>query len=470
MKNPVMISMRWKLLGVLLLGLLLLGSFGSANIVKSRNDKACQPVNYWVFENGQWVQKSEPRVWWYCQEPEKARGFDELAFKEMPYGLFKKPDPMTLHQAARDLTDLVGIDELHGKFSKNLPSYGGMFINEEKGSIFVYVKDEMDKTEIKKALEKYRGKANVVFLKGKYSFEQLVKWKHLMEKLDERIIEQLGITMLDADEAHNSLTIGLEEITPEKLKLLENELKKLGIPKEAVRVERREYLRLNSNRDYIRPLIGGIQIVNKELGGIGTLGYVGYYGGQKYAVTAGHFGIYGTNGQHVYQPDTSKEEYYIGQIVYNPFFRDDESIPYRYSDSLLIHVTTSDISPEIYANGNVIGKKYSAEQYVGEIVYKVGRTTGKTSGSIINKCVTSVMHYTEEEQVKYGYPPTAYFYCQMETNFYAAGGDSGAPVYHNYRNEAAVIYGIYWGGTDTISAYSPIDGIEEDLGITLDVT
>ncbi|NJE60298.1 protease [Thermococcus sp. 21S7] len=462
--------MRWKLLSVLLLNLLILSSFSSANIVKNSSDKACQPVNYWVFKNGGWIEKSEPRVWWYCQEPEKAEGFEGFAFKEMPYGLFKKPDPMTLHQAARDLTGLVGINELQGKFSTDLPSYGGMFINEGKGLIFVYVKDEEGKDKIKQALEKYRGKVNVVFLRGKYSFKQLVKWKHLIEKLNSKTIKQLGITMIDADEAHNSLTIGLEEVTPEILRSLESELKKLGIPKEAVRVEKRKYMRPNINTDLIRPLIGGIQIVNKELGGIGTLGYVGYYNNEKYAITAGHFGVYGTNGQHVYQPDTSSEEYYIGQIEYNPFFRDSGSVPYRYSDSLLIHVTNADISPEIYTNGNVIGKKYSTEQYVGEIVYKVGRTTGKTSGSIINKCVTSVMQYTEEEQLKYGYPSTAYFYCQMETTFYAAGGDSGAPVYHNYRNEAAVIYGVYWGGTDTVSAYSPIDGIEKDLGIVLDVT
>lgn len=31
------------------------------------------------------------------------------------------------------------------------------------------------------------------------------------------------------------------------------------------------------------------------------------------------------------------------------------------------------------------------------------------------------------------------------------------------------IYSILWGGTDTVSAYSPIDGIEEDLGVILDV-
>jgi len=57
--------------------------------------------------------------WWYCQEPEKIKNFEGFAFKEKPYELFKKPDPMILHQAARELTDLVGINELHGKLSKN---------------------------------------------------------------------------------------------------------------------------------------------------------------------------------------------------------------------------------------------------------------------------------------------------------------------------------------------------------------
>ncbi len=469
MKNPVVISMRWELLGVLLLSLLLLSSFGSAGIVKDNNDKACQPVNYWISENGQWVEKSEPRVWWYCQEPEKAKGFEGFAFKEMPYGLFKKPDPMTLHQAARDLTDLVGIDELRGKFSKNLPSYGGMFINEEKGLIFVYVGDEKDKAELKQALGKYRGKANVVFLKGKYSFEQLVKWKHSMEKLDERIIEQLGITMLDVDEAHNSLTIGLEEITPEKLKLLENRREKLRIPKEAVRVERREHMKLLADYHRARPLVGGVMIRREDApDSWGTLGYIGFIGSIPYFVTAGHLGIWGTSGQRIYQPTVDGENY-VGTVTYNPYFRDDESIPYRYSDSMLVKAdvagSTKIYNPSPYTGSDyiVIGKRYSADQIVGETVIKVGATTGKTTGEITNKCVTSFLSPKEDY-----YPDLVALYCQMETNLESAGGDSGAPVFKSY-GIFVELYGIFWGGTSTVSAYSPIDGIEEDLGVTLDV-
>ncbi|EHR79429.1 hypothetical protein OCC_08045 [Thermococcus litoralis DSM 5473] len=461
--------MRWKLLGILLLGLLILGSFGSANIVKNGNDKACQLVSYWVFENGQWVQKSEPRVWWYCQEPERVKGFMSFAFKEMPYGLFKKPDPMTLHQAARDLINLVGVDEPRGKFSTSLPSYGGMFINEEKGLIFVYVRDEKDKAELKQALGKYRGKVNVVFLKGKYSFEQLVKWKHSMEKLDERIIEQLGITMLDVDEAHNSLTIGLEEITPEKLKLLENRLEKLGIPKEAVRVERREYMKLLADYHRARPLVGGVMIRREDApDSWGTLGYIGFIGSTPYFVTAGHLGIWGTSGQRIYQP-TVDEENYVGTVTYNPYFRDDESIPYRYSDSMLVKAdvagSTKIYNPSPYTSSDyiVIGKRYSADQIVGETVIKVGATTGKTTGEITNKCVTSFLSPKEDY-----YPDLVALYCQMETNLESAGGDSGAPVFKSYGTFVE-LYGILWGGTSTVSAYSPIDGIEEDLGVTLDV-
>ncbi|CUX78370.1 hypothetical protein CHITON_1591 [Thermococcus chitonophagus] len=59
----------------------------------------------------------------------------------------------------------------------------------------------------------------------------------------------------------------------------------------------------------------------------------------------------------------------------------------------------------------------------------------------------------------------------MEANYYAADGDSGAPVFYSYRNVAAELYGIHVGVTKTGSSiYSPIDGIEKDLRITLDIT
>ncbi len=358
MKIRVMMSMRWKLLSVLLLDLLLLSSFESAGIVKDNNDKACQPVNYWISENGQWVEKSEPRAWWYCQEPEKIKNFDEFAFKKTPYNLFKKPDPMALHQAARDLTDLVGVDELHRKSSKNLPSYGGMFINEEKGLIFVYIGDEKDKAELRQALRKYRGKVNLVFLRGKYRFNQLERWKRLIEKLDARTIRQLGITMIDVDEAHDSLTIGLEQITPDKLKLLENELEKLGIPKEAVRVEKRRISLENSIQSAsISPasstsitLMGGMPIIGTNIEGehgIGTLGYVGYLNGDKYFVTAGHAGSWGYTGQEVYDSNWIK----IGIITRNPPFKYSSGFGYyRYSDAALVKVINpnANIVPRIY--------------------------------------------------------------------------------------------------------------------------
>ncbi|WP_394295152.1 MULTISPECIES: hypothetical protein [Pyrococcus] len=264
-----MLGLRWVI--VLLLGFVVLGSFGSAG-----NDKACQPVKYWVFENGQWVEKSEPRIWWYCQEPEKIKNFEGFAFKEKPYGLLKKPESIILHQAARELSQLVGIDELNGESSRNLSSYGGMFIDEKRGLIFIYIKNEEDKQKIKQKLEKYKRKINIIFLKGKYNFADLVRWKHMIERLNVSVIKQLGIVTIDADEAHNTLTIGLANVTLETLKILEKELEKLGIPKEAVRVEEEGYIKLTTNSDFIRPLIGGIK-QNRELRGTGTLGYVGYY-------------------------------------------------------------------------------------------------------------------------------------------------------------------------------------------------
>ncbi|MPW39221.1 protease [Thermococcus sp. 101 C5] len=439
--------MKWKLLGVLLLSLLVLGSFGSASIVKDSNDKACQPVNYWVFENGAWVQKSEPRVWWYCQEPEKAKGFEGFAFKEMPYGLFKKPDPMTLHQAARDLTDLVGIDELHGKFSKNLPSYGGMFINEEKGLIFVYVKDENDKAEIRKALEKYRGKANVVFLKGKYSFEQLVKWEEKARELFK--IKELEVTWLSAENSKNRLIIGLRNVSSEKLALLSEHLSALGIPKNAVIVEKIDLKPLTLEKDYkltqslsryepVRPLMGGVQF---QVPGHNycTLGFPAKRNEIAGVVTAGHCT---DEGAPAYQPDTSDPSYYIGDVevkIWSP----------AQGDMAWIR-TTVDVSPKIYPYYTIKGYKSYKYQYVGTTVLKSGRTTGLTGGIIID--ISNSL--------------------EIRTTMEVAPGDSGSPVFYWWQGQAyryVQIYGLLyrWDPDEGTSTYVAIDDVLNNLGVSL---
>ncbi|HHI01559.1 MAG TPA: protease [Thermococcus litoralis] len=422
-------------------------------MVKNSNDKACQPANYWVFENGQWIQKSEPRVWWYCQEPEKARGFKGFAFKEMPYGLFKKPDTMALHQAAMDLMDLVGIDELHEEFSATLPSYGGMFINEEKGLIFVYVGDETDKEKIKRTLGKYRGKVNIVFLKGKYNFGQLVKWKNLALKLD---IEKLGISGIDVDEAHNMLTIELTKVTQENLKTLEHELDRLGIPKTAIRIEEVGRMSLDSSpTDVFDPLIGGIGIrINPGDFSTCTLGFTAKISGEDYFVTAGHCAGFGNTGDSVYQPWGNGLQHKVGVVVKNPPLRYENGNRVRESDSLLVKVSGREIAPQIYSRWEVEGTTISV---VGLYVCKFGIGTRKTTcGHVMETNKISILKggilITDTSEV-----------VGMEH----AGGDSGAPVFVKpYYTPSTRVVGIHFGGVNgtTITGFSEIDGIFRELG------
>lgn len=443
--------MRWRLLSVLLLSLLILGSLGSASIGRDRNnnDKVCQLVDYWVFENGRWVEKSEPKLWWYCQEPEKSGGFDGFAFKEMPYGLFKKPDVKILHQAARDLTDLVGIDEFHGKFSKNLPSYGGMFINEEKGLIFVYVKDEKDKEKIKQVFGKYKGKANIVFLKSKYSFRQLVRWKEKARELFR--IKELEVTWISAENSKNRLIIGLRDVSPEKLTLLSEHLSTLGIPKDAVVVEKLDLKPLNLEKDYrltqslpghglVRPLMGGIQF---QVSGHNycTLGFPAKRNGIVGMVTAGHCT---EEGAQAYQPDASDPSYSIGDVEVKLWS------PTR-GDMAWIR-TTVDVTPKIYPYYIIKGFKASQYQYVGSPVLKSGRTTGLTGGTIAQK--------GEFEGVNN----------QVLTTMEVAAGDSGSPTFYWWLGQAyqyAELYGLLWAYDPQTgySVYNPIDNVMEKLGI-----
>ncbi|WP_232473328.1 S1 family peptidase [Thermococcus thioreducens] len=349
--------------------------------------------------------------------------------------------------------ELVGINELKGKFSTSLPSYGGMFINEEKGLIFVYVKDEKDKEELKQALGKYRGKVNVVFLRGKYSFEQLVKWKNLALNLD---IEKLGISGIDADEAHNMLTIELTKVTQEKLKTLEHELDRLRIPKTAIRIEEVGRMSLDSSpTEVFDPLIGGIGIrISPGDSSTCTLGFTAKISGEDYFVTAGHCAGFGNTGDSVYQPWGNGSWRKVGIVFKNPPLRYENGNHVRESDSLLVKVSGRGIAPQIYSGWEVEGTTISV---VGLYVCKFGIGTRETNcGHVMKTNKVSVLKgnilITDTSEV-----------VGMEH----AGGDSGAPVFVKpYYTPSTRIVGIHFGGVEgtTITGFSEIDGIFRELG------
>ncbi|MFA4700942.1 hypothetical protein [Pyrococcus kukulkanii] len=220
------ISVVIVLVGVLILGAILIEKRGGETAPERPSFNTtrleCMPVKYWVFE-GRWVEKEEPRVWWYCIKPEEYERFDGYAFKPTS-------NSTKLQEALQKLNSMLS----------ELDSYGGMMINEETGTIFIYLISEEDKKKVREALKEYEGKVNVVFLKGKYKFKDLEAWaKKLVNESAQTGIE---ITSIDADEAHNTLTIGLAEVTDKKLEALGKLLDKLGIPRGAVRVERVVYV------------------------------------------------------------------------------------------------------------------------------------------------------------------------------------------------------------------------------------
>ncbi|RZN42792.1 MAG: hypothetical protein EF813_01135 [Methanosarcinales archaeon] len=91
-----------------------------------------------------------------------------------------------------------------------------------------------------------------------------------------------------------------------------------------------------------------------------------------------------------------------------------------------------------------------------DIVFKTGITTGLTMGTVEGKTdVGSQTHGTLEDQ----------YYA----DYTSAGGDSGSPVYiytnHYPDDPEREIVGIHWGLTSDYAYFSPVSGVETDLGV-----
>jgi hypothetical protein len=95
--------------------------------------------------------------------------------------------------------------------------------------------------------------------------------------------------------------------------------------------------------------------------------------------------------------------------------------------------------------------------YLDNGIFKVGRTTGFTTGTVTDLCVNAPQY---DESGDTGRT----MLCQTVADYYSAGGDSGSPV---VMNSGGTYYwvGIHWGGAPGVDGklFSPWHSVLAEL-------
>lgn len=440
--------LRVVLAGILIVSTIALTS-AIPNISELKVDRSlCSNATeeYYVYENGEWVKKEELVDWWMCIDV-KGIGADYSS-------------------AAKKAIELKSI-------GKDSPYYGGEWIDPRRGIVFVVVTDE-------RVAESYKGK-NVVVVKGKYSYKELYRWKREFSKAfsNDTVMRNVW-SMTGPDIQRNKVFVGVTVVNDTILGRIKTLAEKLGIPLDAIVVGKAEIFLPDivespkksvkisivklSRTDRIRPMVGGIKI---QVSGNCTLGFIAVRNGVRGLVTAGHCGNVNNA---AYQPEFTGNfrENLVGRVAADPRGP-------RYSDAMFVEIIFGSSTFKIFNEHNP-SKHYPVfsemqAQSEGMYVCNGGDTTGETCGWI--------------EEVGYDiigtYPEYGTVYDQVLATYVSKEGDSGGPVYHDpldtwirnwcvdrYGVKCVDIYGIQVAlvsyGSRTYSVYSPISGIERDLG------
>lgn len=195
-----------------------------------------------------------------------------------------------------------------------------------------------------------------------------------------------------------------------------------------------------------RPIIGGIKICTEKPDGImqSTLGFSAQTSsGTKGYVVAGHAAS--SIGDQIWQPTAGPSANKVGTVSkVGGHYADASWVPYS-NVAARIYDTDTDVLKDV--------KSYAANPLNGSTVFMSGISSGKKSGTV-NKISFEVTS-----------PTFGTLYNQCRANYSSTGGDSGAPVYV-YVSGGVEMVGINWGYASVNSYFSPVSGIQNDLGVT----
>lgn len=358
------------------------------------------------------------------------------------------------------------LDDLFAEVNARVPGFGGVYVDEDRGVLNVLTVGRGRPEEAQRALVEVLGDASLgalepVALPARYSFGELKTW---FDQSAHEVLALDGVTSADIDEVENRLAFGVADVSREEG--VRAVLEEHGIPTEAVVVRQvpPEPVQV-SLRDAHRPVVGGLQIsFKRDLNEpICSLGFNVTRSGVRSFVTNSHCSaVRGSNEGTVYYQPLSPTS--IGGEWHDPAHFTGTPCPSgrrcRYSDSLVAtfgDLTASSTgiiaSPPLDSylwNGTDVYRVTSEEApVVGNTVNKVGRTTGRTRGSISETCVSIAVADTDITLL-----------CQSRAGYVSNSGDSGSPVFRITNSPSAndvALVGIHWGGN---GAFSPIGGIQ----------
>jgi hypothetical protein len=362
-------------------------------------------------------------------------------------------------------------DDRFAAVARQVPGFGGMFFDQD-GTLQVYMLgqkgpadaalmaflDDVIAREVGKG-ERLSG-AGVEILEGQYDFLDLHRWQ---QQTSPAMLALPEVVFTDIDETTNRLRIGITD-SPGMTEAVEKSLSELGVPREAVLISETKPV-LPELRNRRRPLRGGLQINFGNF--LCTLGFVAVRQGVTGYVTNSHCTNTqgGVEGTVYHQPIASGTTNRIAQEIADPTYFTGGSCPAgrrcRFSDTSFARVPHPSGPAVTTALGTIarppVGSftwngvdifRITAEAapVVGQSVTKVGRTTGRTSGTIQQTCANFNVANSTITQL-----------CQSRASFTSAGGDSGSPVFRITSLPNVTLVGIHWGSG---GVFSPITGIQ----------
>ena len=376
----------------------------------------------------------------------------------------KEPLPVLRSAQAPDL----------GTLARAVPGFGGLFL--DNGVPTVYLTDVSKRGAAERALSGFTqsrglGPSEIRVLKGRYAYGDLDRWS---QAVSFEAFDQGGVVFVDLDEAANRVLVGVQRGGSHAN--IRSLAARLGVPAEALVVRETDPIVYAATlQDQVRPVVAGLQIHFGNF--LCSIGFNAMSGGQNSFVTASHCTNTqgGVEGTQYFQSLSSQPNSFIGTEVADPAYQRGgkgsgcpKSRRCRFSDASRaayaagvpftlggIAQTSGPNNGSITLTGTSFNITSEGDAVVGDVVNKVGRTTGWTQGVVTNTCVNTGVSGSNIVQL-----------CQTFVNAGVGGGDSGSDVFGLTGGSTVRLLGILWGGNGagTQFVYSPIGNVEQELG------